>query len=65
MRRFLRNAVALLGVAGVLLAVFELSGHRLPVLPQDASPAGVIPGALLIAVALTVIEAKLRPRRRP
>ena len=65
MRRiFLRNVIALVIVAGGMLAILDGSGHRLHVLPADASPAGVFPAALLIAVVVTMIETTLRRHRQ-
>jgi hypothetical protein len=52
--RFVRN-LALSGIgAGALLGAFAASSHRLHVLPADASPLGVLLGALVLAGALTL-----------
>jgi len=57
-----RNVTVLLLLAGGLLTVFEVSNHRVPVLPADASPGPVLVGAVLVGVALTIVERRLRRR---
>ena len=59
-RMFLRDAIALVILAGAMLAILDGSDHRLHVLPADASPSGVFPAALLLAAAVTAIETTLR-----
>jgi riboflavin transporter FmnP len=59
-RHLARNVTALLVVAAILLTMFEVSNHRVPVLPADASPGPVLAGALLLAVAMTVCEQRVR-----
>jgi hypothetical protein len=54
----------LIAAAGALLALFEISSHRLPVLPADASPEGVLLGAMLCAVCLSMIEVGLHRLHR-
>jgi hypothetical protein len=51
-------------LAGLLLAIFDASHQRLHVLPADASPLGVLLGAFVLGVALSLVEEKLRRRRR-
>jgi hypothetical protein len=58
-RRLRRNLPVSLGLAAVLLAIFEGSDHRLHVLPADASPAGVLLGAVLLAAGLTLAEPRI------
>jgi hypothetical protein len=62
-RPLIRNLFLLMALAGLLLAVFTGSNHRLHVLPGDASAAGVLLGAALIAICLTVCESILRRLR--
>jgi hypothetical protein len=59
-RHLARNVTALLVIAASLLALFEVSNHRVPVLPADASPGPVLLDALLLGVAVTVVEQKIR-----
>jgi hypothetical protein len=63
-RHLARNVTALLLLAAGLLTVFEVSNHRVPVLPADASPGPVLVGAVLFGVALTIVERRLRRRLR-
>ena len=63
-RRLVRNAVVLVALAEGLLAIFDATDHRLPVMPADASPRGVLPAAFLLAVGVTLLEAKLIRRDR-
>jgi hypothetical protein len=62
-RNLARNVMAMLVLAAGLLTVFELSNHRVTVLPADASPGPVLLGAVLLAVVATIAERRLR--RRP
>jgi hypothetical protein len=64
LRRLARNVSALFVLAAIQLTVVEVSGHRVPVLPADASPGPVIAGALLLAVTVTVAEQNVRRLRR-
>jgi hypothetical protein len=64
LRRPLRNFAAVFSLAGLLLAIFDASHHRLRVLPADASPLGVLLGAFVLGVGLSLVEEKLRRRRR-
>jgi hypothetical protein len=50
-------------LAGAVLAVFAGSGHRVHVLPGDASAEGVLLGAGLVAICLTLCESFLRRLR--
>jgi len=61
-RHLARNVTDLLLLAGGLLTVFEVSNHGVPVLPADASPGPVLVGAVLLGVALTMVERRLRRR---
>jgi len=45
-----------------VLAIFEASDHRVHVLPADASPFGVLFGAFLLGLGLSLVEEKLRQR---
>jgi hypothetical protein len=63
-RYFARNAMVLLALAATLLTVFEMSSHRLAVLPADASPGPVLAGALVLAAAATIVEGGVRRRLR-
>jgi hypothetical protein len=64
MRRvFLRNVIALVIVAGGMLAILDGSDHHSHVLPADASPIGVFPAALLTAGILAFIETRHRRHR--
>jgi hypothetical protein len=62
-RPLVRNLILVMALAVVLLAVFAGSGHRLRVLPGDASPEGVLLGAALVAICLTLSESMLRRLR--
>jgi hypothetical protein len=62
-RALLRNVIALVVVAGGLLAILDGNDHRLHVLPNDASAAGVFPAALIMAAVATLVETTLRRRR--
>jgi len=55
-RRLIRNSTVLLLIAGALLALFDGSGHRVPVIPADASPEGVLPAAVVLAFGLSLVE---------
>jgi len=57
------NVAALLALAGGLLLVFDATGHRLHVLPADASALGVVPATVLIGVVLTLLEARFIRQR--
>ena len=59
-RPMVRNLAGMLTVAGLLLAVFNGSGHKIHVLPADASTVPVLAGATLLGVALTVVEQRVR-----
>jgi hypothetical protein len=59
-RDLARNVIALLALAASLLTVFEASSHRVPVLPADASPGPVLAGAVVLAVAVTLVERSVR-----
>lgn len=52
--RLARNVAIAVGLAGALLALFELAG--LPVLPADASPGPVIVAAVILAVTAALLE---------
>ena len=51
-------------MAFALLIIFEASGHRIAVLPADASPLPVLAGAVLLGAAITAVEQSLRRRLR-
>jgi len=57
------RAALFVGAAGILLGVSEGSDHRMPVLPSDASAAGVIPAAVLCAIVASAIAEANRWRR--
>jgi hypothetical protein len=63
-RDLARNVITLLAIAVTLLTVFEMSNHRVPILPADASPGPVVAGALLFGVAVTLVERRVRRRLR-
>jgi hypothetical protein len=50
----------MLTAAAMLLVVFDGSGHRVRVLPADASAWPVLLGATLLGAALTLVEQKVR-----
>jgi hypothetical protein len=58
--RFLRTLALVLVVASVLLTIFEASDRKIPVLPADASPLGVILGAFACALVAAALEELLR-----
>jgi len=62
-RRLALRVAVFAGAAGILLAVFEGSNHRVPVLPSDASAVGVIPGAVLCAIVASAVAEAIRWRR--
>jgi hypothetical protein len=64
LRRLRRSLIVFAVLAGALLALFEGSSHRLPVLPADASPKGVLIGAALCALCVSMIEVGLHRLRR-
>ena len=51
-----RNLAAVLAVAAILLIIFNGSGHRLHVLPADASTGPVLFAATLLGAGITVVE---------
>jgi hypothetical protein len=62
LRRFVLRLALCTGAAGILLGVVAASDHSVAVLPADASAAGVIPGAVLLALLMTVVAETRRPR---
>ena len=50
----------MLAVSAILLVVFDGSGHRVHLLPADASAGPVLFGGVLLGVALTVVEQQVR-----
>jgi hypothetical protein len=43
-----------------MLVIFEVSGHRVLILPADASVGPVLFGAAVLGLALTAVEQKVR-----
>jgi hypothetical protein len=60
LRCFGRNLALTEAVGGVLLGVFAASSHRVHVLPGDASPLGVLLGAVVLAAGVTLVEWRVR-----
>jgi hypothetical protein len=64
LRRLAWSLIVFAVLAGAVLALFEGSDHRLHVLPADASPEGVLIGAALCALCVSMIGPRLRFVRR-
>ena len=60
--RFVLRLTAFVGVAGILLGLFEGSDHRIPVLPADASAVGVLPAAVICAIVASIVAEAIRWR---
>ena len=63
-RHLVRNVAVLATIAASLLTLFESSHHRIAVLPADASPIPVLIASVLIGVAMTVAEQRVRRHLR-
>ena len=59
-RHLFRNLASMLAVAALLLVVFSGSRHKIHVLPADASTGPVLVGAVLLGIAMTVVEQRVR-----
>jgi hypothetical protein len=60
--RFVLRLVLCIGAAGILLGVVAVSEGNVSLLPADASAAGVIPSAVLLAVLMSVVAEAIRRR---
>jgi hypothetical protein len=63
LRRFVLRLALCTGAAGILLGVVAASDRSVAVLPADASAAGVVPGAVLLALLISVVAEAMRRRR--
>jgi hypothetical protein len=63
LHRFVLRLVICTGAAGILLGVVAASDGTVELLPADASPAGVIPSAVLLALLTSVVAEAIRRRR--
>ena len=60
--RFVLRLAMCTGTAGILLGIVAASDHSVAVLPADASAAGVLPAAVLLALLLSAVAEGTRRR---